>query len=107
MIVQVLVEGVILGILLIGICAIGIRNGAVGMVHLYHHDVQDRCVELGLTTHEKISRNSKRFKFMCIPGTEELKPYITGADKRKKWIMGTVGMAVIAAILSGIATLIM
>jgi len=28
--------------------AIGIRNGAVGMVHLYHQDVKDRCVEMGL-----------------------------------------------------------
>ena len=162
MIVQVLVEGLLLGILLIGICAAGIRKGAVRMVHLCHQDVQDRCVELGLTTHEKIRKNSKRFKTICvpgyvlyvlvcvygvngargflsgfwqmfvilsvmnvmdrlfvdewwvghtkawtIPGTEELKPYITGEDKRKKWIMGTIGMAVIAAILSGIAAFVM
>ena len=158
MIVQVLVEGLLLGVLLIGICAIGIRNGAVGMVHLYHQDVQDRCVENGLTTHEKIKKNSKTFKIVCIPGyllyvlvcvygingardfwtgfwqmfvilsvmnvmdrflvddwwvghtkawtipgTEDLKPYITGADKRKKWISGTIGMAIIAAVLAGIA----
>ena len=162
MIIKVLVEGLILGILLIGICAVGIRNGAVGMVHLYHQDVKDRCVEMGLTTHEKISNNSKRFKVICIPGyvlyilvcvyaingargfwtgfwqmfiilsvmnvmdrflvdgwwvghtkawtipgTEDLKPYITGEDKRKKWIMGTVGMAIIAVILAGIAALVM
>ncbi len=31
MIAQVLVEGLILGILLMGVCAFGIRNGAVGM----------------------------------------------------------------------------
>ena len=54
MIAQVLVEGLILGILLMGVCAFGIRNGAVGMVHLYHQDVKERCVELGLTTYEKI-----------------------------------------------------
>ena len=161
MIIQVLIEGVILGILLMGICAIGIRNGAVGMVHLYHQDVKDRCVELGLTTHEKINKNSKRFKIVCIPGyilyilvcvyginsartfwsgfwqmfvilsvmnlidrflvddwwvghtkawiipgTEDLKPYITGADKRKKWIAGTVGMALISAILAGIISVL-
>lgn len=162
MIGQVLVEGLILGILLMGICAIGIRNGAVGMVHLYHQDVQERCVELGLTTHEKISKNSKTFKSVCIPGyvlyilvcvygvngargfltgfwqmfvilevmnvmdrilvdnlwvghtkawtipgTEEFKPYITKEDKRKKWFFGTVGMAVISAILVGIMTLVL
>ena len=48
MLLKSLIEGLILGILLIGICAFGIRNGAVGMVHLYHQDVKDRCVELGL-----------------------------------------------------------
>lgn len=162
MIAQVLVEGLILGILLMGICMIGIRNGAVGMVHLYHQDVQDRCVELGLTTHEKIRKNSKTFKIVCIPGyvsyilvcvygvngardfltgfwqmfvilsvmnvmdrilvdnlwvghtkawtisgTEEFKPYITHEDKCKKWIFGTVGMAVISAILAGIMAFVL
>lgn len=34
-------------------------------------------------------------KAWIIPGTEDLKPYITSADKRKKWIAGTVGMAVL------------
>ena len=162
MIAQVLVEGLILGILLMGVCAFGIRNGAVGMVHLYHQDVKERCVELGLTTHEKINKNSKTFKMVCIPGyllyilvcvygingardfwsgfwqmfvilsvmnlmdrflvddywvghtkawtipgTEDLRPYINSEDKRKKWIAGTVGRAVIAAVLAGIAALVM
>lgn len=160
MVAKVLLEGLVLGILLILICVISIRKGAVGMVHLYHQDVKDRCVELGLTTHEKIKRNSKRFKIICIPGyiayilicvygingakgflpgfwqmfvilsvmnlmdrflvdgwwvghtkawtipgTEDLKPYINGEDKKKKWLMGTVGMAVISVILSGIMLL--
>ena len=39
-----------------------------------------------------------------IPGTEDLKPYITAKDKQKKWFFGTVGMAVIAAVLAGIMT---
>ena len=162
MIAQVLVEGLILGILLMGVCAFGIRNGAVGMVHLYHQDVKERCVELGLTTYEKINKNSKTFKMVCIPGyllyilvcvygingardfwsgfwqmfvilsvmnlmdrflvddywvghtkawtipgTEDLRPYINSEDKRRKWIGGTVGMAVISAVLAGIAALVM
>lgn len=37
-----------------------------------------------------------------IPGTEDLKPYITG---KVKWLFGTVGMAVMAAVLSGIMLL--
>ena len=63
-----LLEGLGLGLLLILVCAVNIRNGAVGMVHLYHEDVQARCVELSLTTREKIRRSRARFKVCCIPG---------------------------------------
>ena len=42
-----------------------------------------------------------------IPGTEDLKPYITAKDKQKKWLFGTVGVAVIAAALSGLMALIL
>lgn len=40
-----------------------------------------------------------------IPGTEDLKPYINRQDKCRKWLAGTVGMVVIAAMLSGIMLL--
>ncbi len=157
MIIRVILEGLGLGILLILVCTVGIRKGAVGMVHLYSPEVQRRCIELGMTTKEKIKRNSLIFKAVCvpgyiayvlvcvyaingakgfvqgfwqlfvilsvmnlmdrflvddfwvghtkawtIPGTEDLKPYITKKDKCKKWIFGVVGMAVISVILSGI-----
>ena len=159
MLLQVILEGLGLGALLALVCAVGIRKGAVGMVHLYSPAVQQRCVKLGLTTHEKIKRNSQLFKAVCIPGyigyvlvcvygingakgfaagfwqllvilsvmnlidrflidgywvghtnawtipgTEDLKPYITAKDKQKKWLFGTVGMAGIAAVLAVIMT---
>ena len=160
MILQVLLEGIGLGVLLIWVCAVGIRRGAVGMVHLYSPQVQARCVEAGLTTHEKIRRNALRFKALCvpgyiayvlicvyavngargflagfwqllvillvmnlidrfliddywvghtnawvIPGTEDLMPYITAKDKRRKWLFGTAGMAVISAVLAAVMTI--
>ena len=159
MILQVILEGIGLGILLILVCAIGIRKDAVGMVHLYPPEVQDRCVKMGLTTHKKIKQDALIFKAVCvpgyityvlvyvyalngakgfvqgfwqllvilsvmnlidrfliddywvghtnawmIPGTEDLKPYITAKDKQKKWLFGTVGMAVIAAVLAVLMT---
>ena len=162
MILQVILEGIGLGVLLILACAIGIRKGAVGMVHLYSLEVQNRCITLGLTTHAKIKRNALIFKAVCvpgyiayvlvcvypvngargflagfwqmlvilsvmnlmdrflvddfwvghtkawtIPGTEGLKPYITAKDKQKKWLFGTVGMAVISAVLAAIMMLFM
>ena len=162
MILQVILEGIGLGVLLILVCAIGIRKGAVGMVHLYSKEVQERCVTLGLTTHAKIKRNALIFKAVCvpgyiacvlvcvyavngargflagfwqllvilsvmnlidrfgvdgywvghtsaweIPGTEDLKPYITAKEKGKKWLFGTIGMAVISAALAAIMMLFM
>ena len=162
MLLQTVLEGLGLGVLLILVCAIGIRKSAVGMAHLYSPEVQKRCVKLGLTTHAKIKRNALIFKAVCvpgyiayvlvcvygingargfaagfwqllvilsvmnlidrflidgywvehtnawkIPGTEDLKPYITAKDKGKKWLFGTIGMAVISAALAAIMMLFM
>lgn len=46
-------------------------------------------------------------KAWTIPGTEDLKPYITAKDACRKWMFGTVGMAVISAALSGIMVLLL
>ena len=67
MLLQTILEGLGLGALLAAVCAVGIRKGAVGMVHLYDQKVQERCMALGLTTKEKIKRNALRFKAICIP----------------------------------------
>ncbi len=158
MAVKILIEGLLLGIVLVLFCADGIRNGAVNMVFLYHQDVQDRCVKNGLITREKLGKNRKLFKGLAIPvyfvfvlvstyavngargfwqmfavlsvvnlidrllideywvghtkaweipGTEDMKPYINRKDKTGKWLMGTVGFAVLSAILSGIMAMIL
>ncbi len=160
LVLKVIIEGLGLGFLLYLICAIGIRKGAIGMVHLYSSEVQQRVIDNKLTTAEEIKIRSIVFKSICfpgyfiyvlvctyaingargflsgfwqlfgilsimnlidrilvdgywvghtdawnIPGTEDLKPYITVNDKKKKWIMGTIGMAVISVALSGIMCL--
>ena len=160
--IKLILEGLGLGLLLFLVCAIGIWNGAIGMVHLYDKTVQARVIDLGMTTEGVIRKRSIIFKGLCvpgyiiyvlvcvyvingargflpgfwqalvvlwimnlidrfliddywvghtdawiIPGTEDLRPYITAKDKRRKWIMGTAGMAVIAAVISGIMTLIL
>jgi hypothetical protein len=162
MAVKIIVEGVILGTLLVLFCAIGIRGDAVNMVFLYHRDVQQRSVRNGLISEEKIKRNQMLFKslgissyliyiLVCvyavngargfwpgfwqifailsivnlidrllideywvghtkawyIPGTEDLKPYINRKDKLGKWLVGTVGFAILSAILSGIMALVL
>ena len=161
MLLQTILEGLGLGALLVAVCAVGIRKGAVGMVHLYDPKVQQRCIAQGLTTQENIKRNALRFKLICvpvylvyvlvcvyavngaqgfwngfwqcfvilsvmnlidrfgidgywvghtkawvIPGTEDLMPYISKTDKKKKWLFGTAGMAVISMILAAVGTLL-
>lgn len=66
--IRIMLEGLGLGLLLVLVCAFGIRKGAVGMVHLYDSAVQARCVELGLTSADRIRRNSAVFKAVCVPG---------------------------------------
>lgn len=38
-ILKTIIEGLGLGVLLVLVCAVGIRGGAVGMVHLYSREV--------------------------------------------------------------------
>lgn len=52
----ILLEGILMCFILLLVCVIGIANGPVGMVTLYEEDVQQRVVELGLTTKEKIKK---------------------------------------------------
>ena len=62
MLVRIIIEGIGLSILLFIMCAVGIKDGAVGMVHMYHKDVQDKCVEMELTTYERIRKRGKVMK---------------------------------------------
>ena len=52
----ILLEGFVMCFILLLICVIGIANGPVGLVVFYEKDVQDRVVELGYTTKEKIKK---------------------------------------------------
>ena len=53
----ILIEGIVMCFLLLITCVVGIANGPVGLVVLYEQDVQDRVVELGYTTKEKIKKS--------------------------------------------------
>ncbi len=59
----ILLEGLVMCFLLLLTCVVGIANGPVGLVVLYEQDVQDRVVELGLTTKAAIK---KSFLLSCI-----------------------------------------
>ncbi len=59
----IVIEGLVMCFMLLLVCVVGIANGPIGLVVLYEQDVQDRVVELGLTTKAKIK---KSFIVSCI-----------------------------------------
>ena len=58
-----LIEGIVMCFVLLMVCVVGIANGPVGLVVFYEDDVQQRVVELGLTTKAKIK---KTMAITCI-----------------------------------------
>lgn len=57
------IEGIVMCFVLLLVCVIGIANGPVGLVVLYEEDVQERVIELGYTTKEKLR---KSFMITCL-----------------------------------------
>lgn len=51
-----LIEGIVMCFVLLIVCVVGIANGPVGLVVFYEDDVQQRVVDLGLTTKAKIKK---------------------------------------------------
>lgn len=51
-------EGMFLCFLMMLVCVVGIADGPVGSVYFYESDVQEKVVELGLTTKEEIKKRS-------------------------------------------------
>jgi hypothetical protein len=155
-------EGLILSFWLLLICVVGMaKEGPVGLVLFYEQEVQDRVIELGLTSKERIKKTSiisglamwipmlivipaivhfyngasgfldhfiqltiiylieglfdrlfidwwwvGQTKAWIIPGTEEFIPYIYGKTLVTKWVGTLVGFPVLAAIVSGVITLL-
>lgn len=54
----ILMEGIVMCFLLLIICVVGIADGPVGLVVFYEKEVQEKAVELGYTTKEKIKKTS-------------------------------------------------
>lgn len=63
---KLLIEGLVACFLLLITLVVGIANGPVNLVSLYEKEVQDRVVEKGLITREKIKRNANYFRLFGI-----------------------------------------
>lgn len=52
-----IIEGLVMCFLMMLVCVVGISNGPVGGVYFYEKEVQERVIERGLTTKEKIKKD--------------------------------------------------
>ena len=68
----IVLEGLVMSFWLLLICVVGIaKEGPVGLVNFYEKDAQERVVELGLTTKERIKRAA------TISGVALIVPLVT------------------------------
>lgn len=58
-------EGIAMCFVLLIVCVVGIANGPAGMVFFYEKEVQDKAIELGLTTRETI-KTRKRITLVAL-----------------------------------------
>lgn len=61
-----ILECLIICFILLVPCVVAIANGIHNAAFLFERDVQDRVVEIGLITRERMDRNKKAFKFFTL-----------------------------------------
>lgn len=72
-----IIEGMAMCLIILMVCVIGIAfDGPVGLVTFYEKDVQERVVELGLITNEKIRKNATKAAVGVFIPMVFLIPYI-------------------------------
>ena len=97
----ILIEGIVMCFILLIICVIGIaKNGPVGLVTFYEKNVQDRVVELGLTTKKAIKRSTILSTIALFVPIIFLVPYMVyGINGAKTFSDGFIQMTIILAIM--------
>lgn len=72
----VLLEGIVMCFVLLIVCVVGIANGPVGLVTFYEPEVQERAIELGLTTRQRIKRSTTLASIALFVPALVLVPYM-------------------------------
>ena len=92
-------EGLVCCLAVLLSCVIGIANGPVNMVFFYDKKVQDRVVENGLITGEKIKQNYNRFKlFGVLPYFVFVVASVYGLNKVKGFLNPFLQMSAVLLI---------
>lgn len=92
-------EGIVMSFVLLVVCVVGIANGPVGLVNFYEPEVQERVVELGLTTRGRIKRNATLAGIALFVPALLLVPYMVyGINGARGFAEGFAQMAAISYI---------
>lgn len=92
-------EGIVMCFVLLIVCVVGIANGPVGLVTFYEPEVQDRVVELGLTTRKRIKRNATMAGIGLFVPVIVLVPYMVyGVNGAQGFLEGFTQMLIISLI---------
>lgn len=95
----VVLEGVVMCFVLLIVCVVGIANGPVGLVTFYEPEVQERVIELGLTTRERIKRNTTLAGIALFVPALVLVPYMVyGVNGAQGFLEGFTQMLIISLI---------
>ena len=95
----VLLEGIVMCFVLLIVCVVGIANGPVGLVTFYEPEVQERAIELGLTTRQRITRSTTLASIALFVPALVLVPYmvygINGAQGFREGFMQMVAISLV------------
>ena len=92
-------EGLVCCLVVLLSCVIGIANGPVNMVFFYDKQVQDRVVENGLISKEKIRQNYNRFKlFGVLPYFVFVVASVYGLNKARGFLVPFLQMSAVLLI---------
>ena len=95
----VVLEGIVMCFVLLLVCVVGIANGPVGLVTFYEPEVQERVIELGLTTRERIKRNTALAGIGLFVPALFLVPYMVyGVNGAQSFREGFTQMLIISLI---------
>ena len=98
-----LLEGIIMCFVLLIICVVGIANGPVGMVFFYEKEVQDKAIELGLTTRETINKR-KGITFVALLIPQFLLVPLVRKTLIGKWVSTVIGFPILAILIAWVVT---
>lgn len=73
---MVVLEGIVMCFVLLFICVVGMANGPVEMVFFYEKEVQEKAIELGLTTADRIKKRKVIAAFAIFLPQFLLVPYM-------------------------------